>query len=224
MKLIHRVAIGATALLLGSALSSISAYACKSDYCNGSQAPTSLGQVGGTQGYTTSTPVLGTLPTCSQIQSTCAAQGFSGAPFGNVSGCGGTASGTNFMAPINQNGALVNCFTAPTTPSGTPLNIVGAETPMYGGTPMPRNMTLSTQPCGGGTVLGSAGPSNTDTIGYTVGVPFAGNTDPSIGGGYYITNPMPTLTPGATYCATMTMSDPTMCPPTGGCGGYVDVH
>lgn len=51
MKLLHRVTMALTAFLLSSALACTAAYACKADYCGGSQAPTNLSQVGGAQNY-----------------------------------------------------------------------------------------------------------------------------------------------------------------------------
>ena len=55
MKPLHRVSLAATAMALATAIS-YSAFACKSDYCAGSQAPLTLGQVGGTQNYQSPPP------------------------------------------------------------------------------------------------------------------------------------------------------------------------
>lgn len=51
MNLLSRASMAATAFVLSMALACSAAYACKSDYCSGSKAPTTLNQVGGAQNY-----------------------------------------------------------------------------------------------------------------------------------------------------------------------------
>ncbi len=55
MKPLHRLSMAAFSLALCTVLS-CAALACKSDYCNGSQAPTTLNQVGGQQNYQAANP------------------------------------------------------------------------------------------------------------------------------------------------------------------------
>jgi hypothetical protein len=55
VKPLRLVSMAATAVALVTVIS-YSTFACKQDYCAGSQAPTSLGQVGGTQNYLSGSP------------------------------------------------------------------------------------------------------------------------------------------------------------------------
>ena len=178
-------------------------------------------------GCTTTPPPACTQTTtplnCGTIAAACSAAGYTGGVNANIKSCGGTwaanAPTSRYIASVPLNGAMVYCFTAP--PASTkPVSAVSAE---YQGPPVNRMLTLSDAPCGGNIVATGSGAS---ILWFTSGMPYPGNTDPNIGMGYFITHPMPMLTPGQTYCVTETI-DPSLaasqCSATNGdCGTFID--
>ena len=144
---------------------------------------------------------------------------------------GGVSTYNRLYGVVQPNGAFIVPFTTPATPNATPARVQCAETPMFGsGNLTDKGLTISTSPCGSEAASGLSLPNNqstSPTLYFTVGAPFAGNSDPSMGSGYYITHPMPELQPGTTYYATVTI-DPALaasqCSGAGGaCGTVCDV-